>query len=929
MGYVNKINIGSGTHLIEPTLYAIAGGTASAITASINGFEAVSGAIVYITMIDDNAANATLNINSGTARDIYYNDSKITAGKLASGRTYGFVYDGTSGSEKWILIGDALADHLHDDRYLTLTGGTLNGQLNITHTNNTGGELIIKQGNDNKLFVGVGSRNSNYGIYDYGNSKWMAYINSSGTLGIHDNDLTITDSGSVTVAKNFTVTTTFATRKVEYAIPASTYEAGWRRICTVGTLELYPSWFLSIEGTYNGYKPNSGLIMVTGGYQSIVPILLHARVEACPIVSYRLLRKSNTNSSFYLDVYIPEGTLSNVGTLKFYFWGNVSVSDIQTSLDINSSTGGSEFTLVSQGAGTMALTKNVLALTGGTLSGDLILGTGSSSHGATPKLIFQRATANDTYTDWRIQVGSTGVLTFSQNLSGTTNNTDVTILNLEPATTGNSLIAKLYPGVDNTYYLGTSSNKWANIYATNFVGNASTATSWAAAQKTKVNLATIYGTSTGESETTINGGQNTVQEIGVSGILNVANGGTGVDSLTDLRANLGLSQALRFIGITTTDMTNNTDTTNSYTGTPTITELNSYTPSVGDVVINSTNQDEWVCISTANSTYTWERLGSDTSYKIVQTPMTDTTEVGNTATQFVAKVTQTANGDITVTKSNLPITDNTVATPIENNDTTLPTMNTLYYGLPTINNAHNYTSNTTIYAPTTGGSTSGNPLIATGSTSTPSWYGGLVLAGTSSAWTSTFTGNSTILAQTGASNTRGSSSFILVNTADNNNSTNAVAIELQRKGNQSWQILNSQAGKLIFRNDYTTSVQSTYSQIALTLEPNTGDATFSGTIDATTITASSGFVGDVTGNASSATQVAATLANTTKTYLLGTSTAITATAANVSLIGDTAVYLTTTAGELSAVQYSWNISGTEKAYTIYDSSTDCINFVFV
>jgi len=126
--------------------------------------------------------------------------------------------------------------------------------------------------------------------------------------------------------------------------------------------------------------------------------------------------------------------------------------------------------------------------------------------------------------------------------------------------------------------------------------------------------------------------------------------------------------------------------------------------------------------------------------------MTDTTEVGNTATQFVAKVTQTANGDITVTKSNLPITDNTVATPIENNDTTLPTMNTLYYGLPTINNAHNYTSNTTIYAPTTGGSTSGNPLIATGSTSTPSWYGGLVLAGTSSAWTSTFTGNSTILA---------------------------------------------------------------------------------------------------------------------------------------------------------------------------------------
>ena len=83
------------------------------------------------------------------------------------------------------------------------------------------------------------------------------------------------------------------------------------------------------------------------------------------------------------------------------------------------------------------------------------------------------------------------------------------------------------------------------------------------------------------------------------------------------------------------------------------------------------------------------------------------------------------------------------------------------------------------------------------------------------------------------------------------------------------------------------------------------------------------------GNAATASKISAKLAATTKTYLLGTTTTITATAANVEITGDTGVYLTTTAGELSAARHSWNVSGTEKAYTVYNTTDDSIDFVFI
>lgn len=69
----------------------------------------------------------------------------------------------------------------------------------------------------------------------------------------------------------------------------------------------------------------------------------------------------------------------------------------------------------------------------------------------------------------------------------------------------------------------------------------------------------------------------------------------------------------------------------------------------------------------------------------------------------------------------------------------------------------------------------------------------------------------------------------------------------------------------------------------------------------------------------------------TKAYVTGveTSTAFSTTAQALTGVADTGVYLTAAAGEISAARHSWNVSGTEKAYTVYNSTTDAIDFIFV
>ena len=65
------------------------------------------------------------------------------------------------------------------------------------------------------------------------------------------------------------------------------------------------------------------------------------------------------------------------------------------------------------------------------------------------------------------------------------------------------------------------------------------------------------------------------------------------------------------------------------------------------------------------------------------------------------------------------VTNNTSNTAITNNNTNIPTMNTIYYGLVTVNNA-SQTRATGIYAPTSAG-TANQVLVSAGGTSAPIW----------------------------------------------------------------------------------------------------------------------------------------------------------------------------------------------------------------
>lgn len=113
-----------------------------------------------------------------------------------------------------------------------------------------------------------------------------------------------------------------------------------------------------------------------------------------------------------------------------------------------------------------------------------------------------------------------------------------------------------------------------------------------------------------------------------------------------------------------------------------------------------------------------------------------------------------------------------------------------------------------------------------------------------------------------------------------------------------------------------------------TLKKSTGKLYFqpsTGTLTATK------FSGDLSGTATNATNIRVSLNTNTKLYLLGTTSAPIDALIGVNLPAceDTGVYVTSTAGALSAVQHSYNVSGTEKAYTTYNTTDDSIDFIFI
>lgn len=154
------------------------------------------------------------------------------------------------------------------------------------------------------------------------------------------------------------------------------------------------------------------------------------------------------------------------------------------------------------------------------------------------------------------------------------------------------------------------------------------------------------------------GGIATLADIGISYPVTSVAGNTGVITADILRTSLGLSNAMHFLGVTTTDISTGTPNT---TATVTINNSN-VTAAAGDVILYGSQEYVW-----GNSK--WNLLGDESSYKVKQTAKADPTASSETSTTFIDTIEQDANGVITATKKTLPTYTDTKNTAGSTNST--------------------------------------------------------------------------------------------------------------------------------------------------------------------------------------------------------------------------------------------------------------------
>jgi hypothetical protein len=128
---------------------------------------------------------------------------------------------------------------------------------------------------------------------------------------------------------------------------------------------------------------------------------------------------------------------------------------------------------------------------------------------------------------------------------------------------------------------------------------------------------------------------------------------------------LGLSSAMKFLGTTTTAITDGAKT-NPIT-------INSVSTSVtsGNVVLYGQKEFVWT------SSGAWEELGNEGSYKIVQTAVADPSTSGaSTDLNYIYSITQNTNGVITPTKKTIPTATSSVLGAVKLSDAINSTSNT-------------------------------------------------------------------------------------------------------------------------------------------------------------------------------------------------------------------------------------------------------------
>lgn len=453
-------------------------------------------------------------------------------------------------------------------------------------------------------------------------------------------------------------------------------------------------------------------------------------------------------------------------------------------------------------------------------------------------------------------------------------------------------------------------------------------------------------------------------------------GNTGAITADALRTSLGLSNAMHFLGVTTTNISTGTANT---TATVAIDGSN-VTATAGDVVLYDSQEYVW-------GNDKWNLLGDESSYKVKQTAVSDPTAASIASTTFIDTISQDANGVISATKKTLPTASSTVAgiTKVGASGGAAAYNHThAYVPYATGANDLNTIYDTGFYNITSGRMTNGPTNYGYGNlivldyrkhsgNAKPDFAGQIYLHQGSSAtngntlYYRSSTGNTwstwQMVAHTDSATAKGSANTPIYVT-----STGVITEGTTYAGGTAVTLNNaSKAGSTA--SFYAPTAGGTANTEALVgngaisapkwvdISPSitigAGTASATPTINVTVLgqsgtaasltTASTSVYGATKlqdGVASTSTALAATanaaytasrsslhtLGTTTKYYVTGVSGTSTNTAGDYF---DTGIYSTAVAGELSAVRHSFNVSGTEKAYMYYNSTDDSIDFVFV
>lgn len=262
----------------------------------------------------------------------------------------------------------------------------------------------------------------------------------------------------------------------------------------------------------------------------------------------------------------------------------------------------------------------------------------------------------------------------------------------------------------NTIYVNPSDG---TVYATTFngalSGNADTASKFNS-NRTVALTGDVTGSVSGDGSsgwsvaTTIGSGKVTNEMLAgsinrnklLSNSISIA--GTSVmlgDSIdaTTLRTNLGLTNAMHFLGVTTTNISTSLTTQAVTIG------GNSVTAADGDVVLYGSKEYVW-----GNST--WNLLGDEGSYKIKQDAV-DSPTANGTAGAFIDTISQNANGQITATKKTISITKSQIS-----DFPTSMTPSSHSHGNITNSGAIGSTANYAVYTTTSGKLTAGTLAVS-------------------------------------------------------------------------------------------------------------------------------------------------------------------------------------------------------------------------